>query len=207
MIRIGHLRLRTNDLDFRYLPTHKHQATPRYAQLRALITPSRFFSRGADHIAFALDCAGEQGSGNPHCGPIVRRGNSLFATARGVVVAYDGSVLCEIWNGTASPLLVPIANQRPGRFDPSAHTFLAMRVRCHYAGGIEVRIRNGLGGVVFEGSVPSQPWPWTGSMRACIAGIAGGFVAPQETECVEQTEPRSAPQAKLGYVALASVCR
>ena len=205
-MNFGRLNLQSNDVDFRYLRPVEQSATPRYAELRALVDVSRFFGRGADHIVFALDCEGGQGSDNPHCGPIVRDGKNLFATARGVIVAANGAVVMEAWNGTATPELVPIANMRPGPFDPAAHRILTVRVRCHYAGGIEVRIRKGLGGrVLFDGAVATAARAWPGHMRACIGGIALGFVAPKETGCTEQIAPRSAPGARLAYVACARV--
>lgn len=199
---IGQINLATNDLDFRYLP-EKHKAeAPDYAELRAVVDISRFYSKGGHHVVFAMDCEGEQGSNNPHCGPILRRGENLFATARGVIVLGDGTVMFEGWNGTFSPDLIPIVNQQPGVFDPSAHRCLTVRVRCHYAGGVSVRIRSGIAGpVVFEGDLPTPPVPWPGHMRSCIAGIALGFVPPKDTGCVEQIQPRSAPDAELGVVA------
>lgn len=203
---IGELSLRENDLDFRYLPAVAQASPPDYAEVRAVIDVSRFYSRGADHFILALDCEGGQGSDNPHCGPIIRDGRNMFGTARGVIVAAGGAVVVEVWNGTFSPGLAPIANELPDPFDPPAHDCLAVRVRCHYAGGIDIRIRAGLGGaVVFQGGVPSDPWPWAGHMLACIGGIALGFVAPKDTGCVEQLAPRSAPDAKLGYAASSRV--
>lgn len=199
---IGQLSLRENDLDFRYLPALAQASVPRYAELRAVIDVSRFFNRGADHVVFALDCDGGQGSNNPHCGPVIRDGENLFATARGVVVAADGAVVMEIWNGTSSPGLIAFDNTLKERFDPRDHTCLNVRVRCHYAGGVEVRIRKGVAGkVLFEGFVQTAPHAWTGQMKACLGGIALGFVAPQETNCVEQLHPRNAAKAKLGYMA------
>lgn len=203
---IGQLNLSGNDLDFCYLPVQQQGGTPAFAELRAVLDVSRFYSRGGNHAVFALDCEGGQGSGNPHCGPILRDGENLFATARGVIVLADGTVAAETWNGTFSPGLAFFVNSVPGPFDPMAHRCLAVRVRCHYAGGIDVRIRRGLGGaVVFDGALPTAAWPWPGHMRASIGAIALGFVPPKDTGCVEQVVPRSAPDARLGYAALARV--
>jgi hypothetical protein len=205
-MNIGRFNLQSNDLDFRYLRTVAQAATPEFAELLAVVDVSRFFSRGAHHIVMALDTSGEAGGNNPHCGPIVRNGQNLFTHARGAILLGDGSVLVETWNGTSSPVLEPIANQVAGGLDPAAHRILTLRVRCHYTGGTSVRVRKGIGGaVLFSGAVASAPWAWTGQMRACLGGIALGFVAPQDTGCVEQIAPRSAPDARLPYMAHARV--
>lgn len=199
---IGLLSLRANDLDFQYLPDKVQASTPEYAELRTVVDASRFFCQGGHHIVLAMDCGGGQGSNNPHCGPIYRHGGNLFAIARGVIVLFDGTVLAETWNGTFSPGLVPVVNQAPGPFDPSTHSFMTVRVRCHYSGGISVRIRGGIGGpVVFDGDVATTAWSWPGYTRACVGGIALGFVPPKDTGCVEQLDPRSAPDAELGFAA------
>ena len=203
---IEQLSLYTNDLDFRYLPANVQESTPSYAELRVVVDVSRFYVNGGHHVVFALDCEGAQGANNPHCGPICRHGDNLFATARGVIVLGDGTVVAETWNGTFSPEVVPIANQVPGVFDPTAHRCFTVRVRCNYAGGITVRIRSGIGGaVVFEGGLTTAPWAWPGQMHACVGGIALGFVPPQDTGCIEQVEPRSAPNAELGWVVFSRV--
>lgn len=203
---IGQLNLKSNDLDFRYLPAKLQGCTPGFAELRAVVDVSRYFSKGGHHIVFALDCEGGQGASNPHCSPIYRHGENLFAIARGVIVLGDGTVMFERWNGTFAPELVPISNNVPGAFDPTAHRCLTVRVRCHYAGGVSVRIRSGIGGpVVFDGALPTAAWAWPGHMHACVAAIALGFVAPKDTGCVEQIQPRSAPDAELGFAAFSRV--
>ncbi|RZJ55511.1 MAG: hypothetical protein EON49_19735 [Acidovorax sp.] len=203
---IGLLNLQTNDVDFRYLPTVSQIAAPEYVELHVVLDVSRFFSRCAHHVILALDTSGEAGDNNPHCGPVLRNGQNLFTHARGAILLGDGSVMTEIWNGTFSPVLGVIPNDVPGDFDPSAHKFLNVLVRCHYAGGTSVRIRKDLNGdVLFDGAVQSPPWSWPGQMRACLGGIALGFVAPKDTGCVEQIAPRSAPDARLGYAAFSRV--
>lgn len=205
-MNIGRLNLQSNDLDFCYLRTVEQAATPDYAELLAVVDVSRYFANGAHHIVLAVDTSGEAGSNNPHCGPIVRDGQNTFTHARGAILLGDGTVLAETWNGTFSPELVPIPNQVAGSFDPAAHHLLTLRLRCHYSGGISLRVRKGIGGdVLFDGSVASAAWPWPGHMRASLGGIALGFVAPKDTGCVEQIAPRSAPDARLGYVAHARV--
>lgn len=201
---IGQLNLRTNDLDFRYLPDQVQESAPEYAELCTVVDASRFFSLGGHHIVFALDCGGGQGSNNPHCGPVYRHSENLFSTARGVIVLFDGTVLAEIWDGTFSPGLVPVINQTPCSFEPSTLSFVTVRVRCYYRGGISVRIWVGIGGpVVFEGDVATGTWPWPGYMRACVGGIALGFVPPKNTDYVEHLDSRSAPDAELGIAAFA----
>ncbi|RQO83477.1 hypothetical protein [Acidovorax sp. FJL06] len=203
---IGQLSLQPNDLDFRYLPAKLQASSPGYAELRAVVDVSRYYAKGGHHIVFALDCEGGQGAYNPHCGPIYRHGDNLFATARGVIVLGDGTVMYERWNGTFAPELVPISNNVPGAFDPAAHRCLTVRVRCHYAGGVSVRIRSGIGGpVVFDGVLSTPAWAWPGHMHACVAAIALGFVAPKDTGCTEQILPRSAPDAELGFAAFSRV--
>ncbi|MBV7542873.1 hypothetical protein [Acidovorax sp. sic0104] len=204
---IGQLHLKYNDVDFRYIDAAWPSGSPAYAELRVVLDVSRFFSRCAHHVILALDCAGEQGSNNPHCGPIYRDGQNLFSTARGAILLGDGTVMTEVWNGTFSPELAVIPNLIPGPFDPSAHRCLNVRVRCDYAGGTSVRIRDGRGGpVLFAGMLATAAWPYEGEeMRACLGGIALGFVPPKDTGCVEQIAPRSAPHAVLGYAASARV--
>lgn len=203
---IGQLRLASNDLDFRYLPAKLRAAPPSFAELRAVVDVSRFFAKGGHHIVFALDCNGGQGANNPHCGPIYRHGDNLFETARGVIVLADGTVMYERWNGTFAPELVPISNGLPTVFDPGAYRCLNVRVRCHYEGGVSIRIREGIAGdVVFDGTLPTAACAWPGHMRACMAGIALGFVPPKDTGCAEQIQPRSAPHAELGFAAFSRV--
>lgn len=206
-MNIGRLNLQSNDLDFRYLRPAPRPAAPLFAELHAVLDVSRFFARGADHLVLALDAAGQAGGNDPHCGPIVRHGQNLFTHARGVILAHDGAVVTETWNGTASPVLVPVPNRAGGAVDVNAHRWLTVRLRCHYAGLISVRVRKGIwGDVLFDGAVASAPWAGSpGPMRACIGGIALGFVPPSDTGCVEQIAPRSAPHAQLAYVARARV--
>lgn len=201
---IGTLSLQENDLDFRYLPEVPRATPPSAAEVRTVVDVSRFFSRAGHHVLMAIDCAGGQGENNPHCGPIIRHGENLFATARGVILLGDGTVMAETWNGTFSPGLQVIENTSGEAFDPAAIGVLSLRVTLGYAaGGVAVEIRSGLvGPVVFSGAIPTSAQAWTGRARACVGGIALGFVPPINTSCVEQLLPRSAPDARVGYAAM-----
>lgn len=200
---IGSLHLQHNDLDFRYLPAATSVHIPAVAMLRAVVDATHFFSRAGHHFILALDCWGAQGSNNPHCGPVVRHGEDLFETARGLIVLGDGTVVAETWNGTFSPGLQPIANTTGVPFDPCAESVLSLHITAAYAaGGMAVEILRGLvGPVLFRGAVASPPQAWAGSTRACVGGIAMGFVPPADTGCVEQLLARSAADARLGFAA------
>ena len=201
------LRLTPNDLDFCYLPWVASSVPSHGSELVCTVDASRFFANGGHHIFFAVDCEGGQGSYNPHCGPILRYGKNLWATARGFIVFGDGAVMAEGWNGTAMPALAAVANTSGAVFDPAQHPVFALRIVAGYRQGalanrMRVEIRTGLsakGALVFSGSVEGPEWgrDWAGGSRAAMGGIASGFVPPSATGCVEELLPRSAPDAAL----------
>lgn len=89
------LTLAINDLDFCYLPPRLSLSPMRHNDLVCTVDCSWFFSEGANHMVFALDCTGGQGSYNPHCGPIYRHGQNLWSEARGFIIFADGMVMAE----------------------------------------------------------------------------------------------------------------
>ena len=204
------LSLAPNDLDFFYLPARASLVATRHADLVCTVDCSQFFSKGADHMIFALDCTGEQGAYNPHCGPIVRHGHNLFAQARGFIIVGDGAVVAERWNGTAMPLLQTVNNTASGSFHPTTHPIFTVHIRAGYREGayadrMQIDIHQGItiqGTVLFTGEVAGAAWgwDWSGTHRAAIGGIALGFVPPSATGCAEEILPRSAPEAVLPFV-------
>jgi len=204
------LKLALNDLDFYHLPARTSVVATHHADLRCTVDCSQFFSRAADHMIFALDCTGGQGSYNPHCGPIFRNGENLFGEARGFIVFADGMVVAERWNGTAMPALVTVANTSGAVFDPMVHPYFTVHIQAGYrlggyANRMHITIHQGItvdGALLFDGEVTGAGWgwDWSGSSRAAIGGIAMGFVPPSATGCVEELLPRSAPDAVLPFV-------
>lgn len=207
---VTQLTLAQNDLDFYYLPAKTSSVATAYNDLICTVDTSAFFSNGADHVAFAVDCQGVQGSNNPHCGPILRRGSNLWANARGFIVFGNGTVLAEQWNSTFSPgLSSPLPNSAGGTFNPATTPVFTVRIKGGYRAGIwantmTIEIRQGtslFGTLLFSASVP-WGWDWTGSHLAAIAGIGGavnGFVRPVDTGCVEQLLPRGAASAVMPF--------
>lgn len=201
------LCLAVNDLDFCCLPQVFGSEPTHVSELVCTVDCSRFFAHGGHHIVFAMDCEGEQGSGNPHSGPIERGGENLWSLARGVIVLGDGTVMAERWNGTASPVLAGISNSLQTRFDPALHPVFTLRMTAGYRAGawsdtLQIEIRAGEspeGGMLFAGSMAGPPWgwDWSGSCKAALAGIALGFVPPSAPDGVELKVPRSAPGAVL----------
>ncbi|RKJ96621.1 hypothetical protein [Alicycliphilus denitrificans] len=197
------LSLYYNDLDAYYLPGITSPNNGAYNDLRCTVDSSEFFSKGGDHLVFALDLTGGQGSNNPHCGPIVRRGQNMWGLARGFIIHGNGRVSAEYWNGTWSPGLAEnLPNTANGTFNPASTPVFSVRVRAGYRDGpyanrMLIGIYAGTsiyGAMLFEAQVP-WGWDWTGQHHAAIGGIAMGFVAPVLTGCVEQLVPRSAPNA------------
>ena len=207
---VTQLTLAQNDLDFYYLPAKTSSVATAYNDLICTVDTSAFFSNGADHVAFAIDCQGVQGSNNPHCGPILRRGSNLWANARGFIVFGNGTVMAEQWNSTFSPgLSPPLPNAAGGTFNPATTPVFTVRIKGGYRAGIwantmTIEIRQGtslFGTLLFSASVP-WGWDWTGSHLAAIAGIGGavnGFVRPVDTGCVEQLLPRGAASAVMPF--------
>lgn len=201
------LSLAVNDLDFYQLPDATSTHDTAYNDLRVTVDASQFFGQGGDHLVFALDLQGGQGSGNPHCGPIVRHDANLWATARGFILRANGQVQAELWNGTAAPGIVDVVNQSGAIFDPAATPVFTVRIRAGYQRGpwaqrMHIAIFAGdsiYGPKVFEGQSIGWLWDWSGTHRAAIGAIAMGFVAPAQTGCVEQLAPRSAPGAVVPF--------
>lgn len=203
------LQLASNDLDFYYLPERTSLLATRHADLLCTVDCSQLFVNGAHHMVFALDCTGGQGSYNPHCGPIWRRGENLWSEARGFILFSDGTVVAERWNGTAMPVLTTVANTSGGVFEPAADPIFTVHIQAGYrAGGLADRMRitihRGItvdGAVLLEGEVAgaSWGWDWSGVHKAAIGAIASGFLPPSATGCVEEVLPRSAPNAVLPF--------
>lgn len=204
------LSLASNDLDFYYLPTVTSNNPNGFNRITCTVDSSNFFSKGGDHIIFAFDCEGGQGANNPHCGPIIRRGENLFATARGVIIFGNGGVWAERWNGTFSPVLASIPNILNTSWSPSSTPVFTVRIYAGYRSGawantIQVEIFSGdaviTNNKVFSGDITGTTWgqDFTGTHRAVIGGIALGFVSPNNTGCTEQLVPRTAPNAVLPF--------
>lgn len=203
------LQLAPNDLDFYYLPERTSLAATRHTDLLCTVDCSRLFVNGAHHMVFALDCTGGQGSYNPHCGPIFRRGENLWSEARGFIIFLDGTVMAERWNGTALPVLTTVVNTAGAVFDPALQPIFTVHIRAGYRAGtyadrMRITIHQGItvdGAVLLEGEVTGAGWgwDWSGVHKAALAAIAAGFVPPSATGCVEEILPRSAPNAVLPF--------
>ena len=201
------LTLAANDLDFYYLRVVNSSSPSQYNDLFCVVDTSKYFSRGGDHIVFALDCTGGQGSNNPHCGPIIRNGENLWAHARGFIIFGDGTVLAEHWNGTSSPGLSPIRNTSGATFNPATTPLFNVRIIAGYRSGdwankMTITIREGSGTrnrIVFSGVAEGWGWDWTGTHKCAIGAIGPGFVSPNSTGCSEQLVPRRAPNAVLPF--------
>lgn len=199
------LSLALNDLDFYFLPTET-SASEGYNDVICALDATSYYSNGGDHIAFALDCNGAQGSNNPHCGPIYRNGGNLWANGRGFIIFGNGTVMAEQWNSTSSPGLTTISNTSGATFNPASTPTFTVRIKAGYRSGVwantmTIEIREGssfFGTVLFTGSI-GWGWDWTGSHTVAIAGIAGGFVSPNSTGCSEVLVPRTAPSAVVGF--------
>ncbi len=204
----GRLTLEINDLDFYYLPAITSSDPTKSNILYCEVDTSNFFSKGGNHIVFALDCSGGQGSNNPHCGPIYRNGENLFAYARGFIIFGDGTVKAEHWNGTSNPGLLTIKNESGTIFNPATTPLFSVRIAAGYRSGVwankmVITIRDvsdkGNGKIVFSGIAEGWGWDWTGTHKCAIGAIGPGFVSPNSTGCVESRVPRSAPNAVLPF--------
>lgn len=201
------LTLAANDLDFYYLPVANSSSPTVHNYIQCEVDTSLFFSKGADHIVFALDCIGGQGSNNPHCGPIYRRGENLWAHARGFIIFGDGTVRAEHWNGTSNPGLATITNTLNTTFRPATTPKFAVRIFAGYRSGtyanrMEIKIHAISGSAyrpVFFGVAEGWGWDWTGTHKCAIGAIGPGFVSPNSTGCSEQLVPRIAPNAVLPF--------
>jgi hypothetical protein len=203
------IQLTPNDLDFYYLPVRTSLVASRHTDVVCTVDCSRLFVNGAHHMVFALDCTGGQGSYNPHCGPILRRGENLWSEARGFIIFSDGTVMAERWNGTAMPVLTTVANTSGAVFDPALHPIFTVHIQAGYRSGafadrMRITIHQGItvdGSVLLDGEVAGAGWgwDWSGVHKVAIAAIAAGFVPPSATGCVEEILPRSAPDAVLPF--------
>jgi hypothetical protein len=200
------LTMNRNDLDFAYLPAVTSSSSSSTLDFRITIDTSNFFNRATnadDHVLFALDYSGQSGNNNPHCGPIIRNGQSIFVLARGFIILRDGRVMYEVWNGTFSPSLGIVSNTSGQTFNPLSGTF-TIRIRAGYRSGayanlMTISITSGSSiydPVVFQGSA-GVGWDWTGTHTAGIGAISMGFIPPSSTGCVETT---AAGPAYGGYL-------
>lgn len=201
------LTLSVNDLDFYYLPAITSSDPTKYIDLFCAINTANFYSKGGDHILLALDCTGGQGSNNPHCGPIYRNGENLWAHARGFIIFGDGTVMAEYWNGTSNPGILTINNTSGATFNPATTPLFNVRIIAGYRSGtyantMHITIREGFGTgnrILFSGTAPGWGWDWTGTHKCAIGAIGPGFVSPNNTGCVESLVARSAPNAVLPF--------
>lgn len=205
------LSLVTNDLDFYMLPVETSTIDSITTDLICTIDSSAFYSNATsaafEHIAFVVDAAGDSGFNNPHCGPIIRRGQSLWSVGRGFIIFQNGFVQAEQWNGTFSPGFLDITNISGNTFNPMTTTTWTVRIRAGYRTGVwanTMRIdiyagTNTFGTLLFQGIATGWGWDWNGTHKAGIAAIADGFVKPADTSCIEQIIPRSSPSATVGF--------
>lgn len=207
---VTQLTLAQNDLDFYYLPVENSGLPTTYMDLICTLDTTNLFNQATgsfDHLVFALDCNGTSGANNPHCGPILRRGESIWVNARGFIVFRSGVVMAEHWNGTFSPGLLTITNTTGGTFNPLATPVFTVRILAGYRTGtwaeqMYIQIRQGTSGsgaLLFNGTAPGWGWDWSGSHKVAIAAIASGSIPPGNTGCVEDLGPRNAPGAVLPF--------
>lgn len=207
---VTQLTLAQNDLDFYFLGTGTSVSPTAYMDFRIALDTTNLFNQAVgsfDHIAIALDCNGTSGGNNPHCGPIYRRGQSIWVNARGFIITRSGAVMAEHWNGTFSPGLLNITNTTGGTFNPLATPVFTVRILAGYRTGawaeqmyIQIRLgTSGVGTLLFNGTAPGWGWDWTGSHKVALAAIASGSRSPNDTGCVEDLSPRNAPGAVLPF--------
>ena len=194
----GTLSLTNNYLDF-FIAPNRTASTERAFKYVVTVSSANFFANGGDHIVFAINPEGGQGSNNPHCGPIYRNGSNLYSLARGYIVFASGEVWAEHWNGTSAPGVVHVAN-----FNRAANpTFTVVM----YAG-----LRNGMWAEtmfieIYAGSATSGTplttasvpwgWDWTGNYGIAIGLIGSNFQGPVSPGCTEPVNP--GPNAVLSY--------
>lgn len=205
------LSLVSNSLDFVYAPLVTSSTSVVTNDMRATVDTSAFYVNGGNHVVFALDCQGGQGSNNPHCGPILRRGENLWANARGFIIFGDGTVWAEQWNSTFDPgFKKDMVNTSGVAFNPAATPVFTIRIRAGYRAGpwantMRLDVYEGtsiFGTLLYSGIADGWGWDWTGSHRCSLAAIALDFVKPADTGCVEQIVPRGAPNAVVGFSGL-----
>jgi hypothetical protein len=204
------LTMDRNNLDFYFLPDQTSISNQVSLDVRVTVTTDYFFNlaTGAfDHIAIAMDCAGEAGGNNPHCGPIYRNGRNIWVTGRGFFITRSSGVWSEIWNGTSSPVINQITNTSGQTFNPVSGTY-TIRIRAGYRAGpfanlMTITITNGYSifdPVVFQGSA-GIGWDWTGNHRVAMAIIASGSVGPNPGNgCTEPSTPGSAYGGVLPFL-------
>jgi hypothetical protein len=197
------LTMNRNNLDFYFFPQTVAISSDGYVDYRVQVTTSNFFNfatNPSDHLVFAFDAAGGQGSGNPHCGPIIRNGRNLYSTARGFLISRNGNVMIERWNGTANPDVLQVTNTSGASFNPLTGTYF-IRIRAGYPGSFAYAnlmtitiTKDNLGGeVVFQGSATGFNFPNTGSTQGIIGAIALPYDgATPQNGCTESTAPGSA---------------
>ena len=197
------LTLARNDLDFVYAPTATSSVSTPLFQFECRVNTTTFFANGGNHVAFCIDATGGQGSSNPHCGPIYRNGQNLWATGRGFIIFGDGTVMAEEWNGTSSPGLATV-----GTFNRAANPHFFVRIKAGYRAGalantMQINVLAADYTMLLNTSVP-WGWDWSGTHRAAVAAIAPGFVSPNSTGCVETTAAGSAPSATVPFSDMAT---
>lgn len=207
------IKLYFNDLDFYYPPVVSSTSPSQYNSYFCVVDTTNFYSNGADHLVFALDCSGRSDAfgtngTRDHEGPIIRNGDYLWDEARGFIIYGNGDVKAEHWYNGAGFGLLNITNTSGSTFNPASTPVFNVRIIAGYRSGMyantmTITIRQGTaesGTVLFTGTAPGWGWDWTGSHKYAIAGIAGGFVPPgPSTSYVEPIQPRSAPNAVASF--------
>jgi hypothetical protein len=206
--------INNNDLDFIYTSPQATTWDSRYHNdFVCTVNPSTFFANGGNHIVFAFDVEGEQGTNNPHCGPIIRNGDNLWANGRGFIIFGDASVQSERWNSTLSPVVTSVSSSAgTGWNATTAKQTWTVRITAgymtseQYSTRMRIRIYAGTstaGTLMFDGqTAESSQWQWYYSQsdrRMAMGGIGPGFVAPSSTGCVEQKISRAAANANFAY--------
>lgn len=207
---VTQLTLAVNDLDFYYLPTVVGSDPDATIDVRCTFDTTNFYSKATsgtnEHIVVAIDLDGEQGSNNPHCGPIYRNGRNLWANGRGFIIFQDGSVFAEQWNSTFSPGGMIITNTSGSTFNPTTTPVFTIRLRAGYRSGfyanrMQFFIYEGTnisGAVKFSGEV-AWGWDWTGNYPGVIAAIGNNFKKPADSGCIEELLPRADYQAVVPF--------
>lgn len=191
------LSLAQNDLDFYYYPTPvTSSVNTTTIEMICVVDSSSFYSNATsgslDHIAFCIDATGEQGTSNPHCGPIIRNGRNLWSTGRGFILWQDGSVMAEEWNGTFSPGL----SASLGSFSWAANPSVRVQIIAGYRAGpwaneMRIVVRNSSTYITLLDATVPWGWDWSGNHTGAIAAIGNGFVKPVDTGCVENLSARA----------------
>ena len=189
-----------NDLDFLYTKEFEYDQNPIdnvFLEV-GVINVSQFFLNGGGHIPLGLISEITQPNA-VHCGEIIRNGKPLFSYGVGFLIDSDNNVVAERWNGTLSPDL-----QHLGTI-PNVQSMNRLGLQIFMHGSqdpirpnkITIAVTNGESYGTYTYLFAELPWTFVRHprFRGFIGGIAGGFVAPINTGCVEKTGSGIAPSA------------